>query len=209
MILERIPVGHLQANCYIMGDKDTKQVVVIDPGDQGEIIYQIIIRNGYEVQSIIVTHGHMDHIGAVKYIKEKTGAPVVIHEADSSALTDSVKNLSALMGLECVQVPADIELKNGDHIKVGKYELQVIHTPGHSPGGICILTEDILFSGDTLFQQSVGRTDLPGGNPEQLIHIIRDKLFILPDDTKVYPGHGPSTTIAEEKQTNPYLQGGI
>ncbi|MDK2798462.1 MAG: hydroxyacylglutathione hydrolase [Clostridiales bacterium] len=205
MILKVLSVGQLETNCYIFGDDNTGKVVVIDPGDEGEKIYDIIVQNGYIVQYIIATHGHVDHISAIKYLKEKTGAQVVIHKDDSDALINSQKNLSALLGYHSIQVPADIEVVDGQILSVEKYSLQVIHTPGHTPGGICVLVDNLLFSGDTLFEKSIGRTDLPGGNHQQLIQSIKNKLFVLADHIKVYPGHGYQTTIGIEKEFNPFL----
>ncbi|MBZ4644843.1 MAG: hydroxyacylglutathione hydrolase [Petroclostridium sp.] len=205
MILKVLPVGQLKANCYIFGDENTNEVAVIDPGDEGQRIYDVIVQNGYKVIYIIATHGHVDHISAIKYLKEKSGAQVVIHQEDSEALLDSQKNLSALLGYHSIQVPADIKVMDGKVLNVGKYRLQIIHTPGHTPGGICILVDKILFSGDTLFEHSIGRTDLPGGNHQQLIKSIQDKLFVLPDDVQVYPGHGDKTTMGSEKKFNPFF----
>lgn len=209
MIIKCLPVGQLQANCYIIGDEDTKEVAVIDPGGEGEKIYDLMREKGYRIVYIIATHGHVDHIGAVKYLKEKSGAQVVIHKEDNSALTDSRKNLSVFMGVDCIQVPADRVVQGGEVINIGKYTLECIHTPGHTPGGMSLLADKILLSGDTLFKGSIGRTDLPGGNHEQLIRSIQDKLLHLPDDVAVYPGHGGSTTIGDEKKTNPWVKSAL
>ncbi|WHH59067.1 MBL fold metallo-hydrolase [Petroclostridium sp. X23] len=205
MILEVIPVGPIQANCYIVGDKDTNEVAVIDPGEEGNRIVDGLQKKGYKAKYIIATHGHADHIGAVKYLKQHTLAPVMIHGNDSECLIDSKKNLSIYMGVESVQVAADIILEDSMTFTVGRYDFKVLYTPGHSPGGVCVLTNSILFSGDTLFNGSVGRTDLPGGNHQQLIGSIRQKLLALPDDTIVYPGHGAKTTIKKEKESNPFI----
>lgn len=205
MIFEIIPVGMLEANCYIYGDADTKEVVVIDPGAEEEKIVRRILENQYVVKYIIATHGHSDHISGIKFLKEKTNAKVAIHENDADYLNDARKNLSAYMGTESIQGEADILLKEGDILTVGKHSLQIIHTPGHTQGGVCILSGNILFSGDTLFQDSIGRTDLPGGNYEQLISSIKEKLLTLDENVKVYPGHGGQTTIKHEKNHNPYL----
>ncbi|NLY43166.1 MAG: MBL fold metallo-hydrolase [Clostridiaceae bacterium] len=206
MILERIIVGRLEANCYIVGDETTKEVAVIDPGAEGSKIYKHIEEKGYKVIYIIATHGHVDHISGIKYIKDKSGAKVVIHKNDRDALTDSRMNLSIYLGFESVQCPADICIEGGEVLYVGRLKLEFIHTPGHTTGGMCILVDGkLLFSGDTLFEQSIGRTDLPGGNYQQLIKSIKEKLFVMPDDLEVYPGHGEKTTIGREKSSNPYV----
>ncbi len=207
MIVTCLAVGDLQANCYIVGDPETKEVAVIDPGDEGERIYKHITQNGFSVKYILLTHGHADHISGVKYIKERTNALIAIHQKESEALIDSRENLAALMGRECIQSPADVLLADEDTIAVGKHMFVVLYTPGHTQGGICILVDGHLFSGDTLFLKSIGRTDLPGGDYETLIQSINTKILPLPEETIVYPGHGPQTTVAEEKTGNPFLQG--
>jgi len=206
MILESLTVGRLETNCYITGDEKTNEVMVIDPGDEDEKIYKTLVERKYEVIYIVLTHGHADHISAVKSLKEKTGAQVAIHQADSAALLDGRINLSIYMGSESVQVPADIELKDNSELKLGSYLFQIMHTPGHTPGGICIWTGNTLFSGDTLFWESIGRTDLPGGDYEQLLNSIREKLMRLEDSTVVYPGHGNKTTIGHERKYNLYIR---
>lgn len=205
MILKSLVVGQLGANCYIAGDEITKEVIIIDPGDEGEKICTLIRENGYKVEYIILTHGHMDHISALKYVKSQCGGQVMIHKDDSRALLDSNLNLSALMGSGWRQIPADIEVSDGYAFRVGQYDFKIIHTPGHTPGGICILVGDTLFSGDTLFQESIGRTDLPGGNYGKLIQSIQQNLFKLEEHITVYPGHGGSTSIGHEKKYNPYI----
>lgn len=205
MILELIPVGQLQANCYIFGDKEDKQAVVIDPGDEGEKIFKLIKEKDYNIKYIIATHGHVDHISAIKYLKDKTNAKVIIHKNDADALINPQKNLSVFLGYDSIQGAANIEVTGGEDLVIGKYKFKIIHTPGHTPGGICILLNKILFSGDTIFQRSIGRTDLPGGNHKELIKSIKEKIFTLEEDIIVYPGHGPKTSILEEKQHNPYF----
>lgn len=192
MILETIPVGMLAANCYILGCEDTKEGVVIDPGgDASKILYKI--KNlDLTIKYIILTHGHDDHIGAIDEIKEKTNAPIAIHKLDKEILESENKS-------------ADLYLKDGDILSIGNIELEIIHTPGHSPGGICIFTEGIVFTGDTLFAGSIGRTDFYKGSMEQILSSIRNKIFVLPENTKVYPGHGPSSSVAREKNTNPFF----
>ena len=202
--LKRLSVGPLSANCYILWDDADKNAVIIDPGDDKEIIIKHIDREGLTVKYIILTHAHYDHLNATAEIKKYTGAMVAIHKLDAAGLTDKTVSLSAYTGYGDEQGEADILLEEGDELVAGSIEAKIIHTPGHSVGGICVLVGDILFSGDTLFKQSIGRTDFPGGSFSQLISSIKEKLYILPGDTHVYPGHGLSTTIAEEIKLNPY-----
>ena len=198
-ILKTLPVGPIAANCYILGCAKTKEAVVIDPGaDEGDIKRQITVL-GLSPRYIINTHGHGDHIGA----NSKIGLPVFIHEADAQWLTNPMKNM--LLGIPVNSPPAARLLLDGDKIDVGDLELEIIHTPGHTPGSICIKCDDAVFTGDTLFAEGVGRTDLPGGSEIELMRSIKKKLFILPDKTMVYPGHGPATTIGHEKGRNPFL----
>lgn len=205
MKIEQLVVGPLGVNCYIVLCEDTKQAAVIDPGENAEKILREL--KGVNVVAIVNTHGHADHIGANARIKEKTQAPIFIHEADAPMLSDARLNLSAFMGEEILSPVADRILKSGDTIVIGGLRFCVLHTPGHTPGGICLLERDqsVLFSGDTLFAESVGRTDFPGGSMAQLVEAVQNKLMILPDDTKVLPGHGPATTIGHERSHNPFL----
>jgi len=206
MILKCLAVGYLKANCYIVGDEETNEVMVIDPGAEVEKIYNIIHDNEYTVKYILLTHGHADHISAVKSLKEKTNAKVVIHKDDSDALLDSKLNLSMYMGFHSIQAPADIKLVHNEELTVGKYRFKIMHTPGHTPGGICILTDHILFTGDTLFHESIGRTDLPGGDYQTLLSSIKEYLMNLDDGIVVYPGHGEKTTIGHERLYNSFLK---
>lgn len=206
MLIKTIIVGVLETNCYIFGDEGGA-VAVIDPGDEAEKILGYVNETGCSVKYIILTHGHVDHIGAVKKLKAETGAEVLIHEADAACLTDAKKNLSVYMIMPCVQLPADRVLKDGDTIKVGNYEVNVIHTPGHTPGGICLQAGKALFSGDTLFRASAGRTDLPGGSRQDLLDSINNKLMTLEDDIRVYPGHMEATSIGHERRNNPFVTG--
>lgn len=206
MILKKLIVGQLQSNTYIVGDEDTKEVLVIDPGDERKKIFKEISDNGYKVKYIVATHGHGDHVGAVNYIREKTNAKVAIHEEDLQNMTDSSRNLSFYLGEDIEIHDVEVLLKDNDEIKVGKYTYKVIHTPGHTPGSICLLVENKLFSGDTLFYTSIGRTDLPGGNFNSLINSIKEKLYILDDNVQVYPGHGPDSSIGFEKKNNGFVR---
>ncbi|AQS58363.1 MBL fold metallo-hydrolase [Desulforamulus ferrireducens] len=205
MLIKKLPVGNLEANCYIIGCPATGQAAVLDPGDEAGRILEQLKQAQLTVSAIILTHGHADHIGAVGELKKATGAPVMIHAQDAEALTNPAVNLSAWLGEILEFKPADRLLQDGDTITVGEVTLEVIHTPGHTLGGICVKTGNVLFTGDTLFAQSVGRSDFPGGNHTTLIQSIKQKLLVLPEETVVYPGHGGATTIGQEKAHNPYL----
>lgn len=205
MLLRKMVVGEIEANCYILGCAVTKEGAIIDPGGSAEAIKSAVEEMRLTISAIVNTHGHVDHISANADIKEATGADLLIHEYDAGMLTDPVANLSSLACRPVVSPPADRHLVDGDRVKVGSLVLTVIHTPGHTSGGICLAAPGYVFSGDTLFAGSIGRTDFPGGSLELLIHSIRAKLLVLPDTTAVLPGHGPNTTIKNEKKWNPYL----
>lgn len=205
MKYKRLPVGIYQTNCYIVHDENTKEAAVIDPGGDFSEIKSYIENNGLSVKYIILTHAHGDHIGALKELKEYSNAVICLHREDNDMLKSKSKNFSSMMGGAGIEMTADKFVKDGEVLELGDTKLKIIHTPGHSLGGISIYCDSVLFSGDTLFQDSVGRTDLYGGSMTELIKSIREKLFILPDDTRVYPGHGPSTTILHEKQENSFV----
>lgn len=201
----RLVLGDLGTNCYIIGDPDSQEAFVIDP-DDGPAVVDTLKERGLTCVGILLTHGHSDHIHGVQTLMDTYGAPVYIHERDLPCLYDPQVNLSALHGRPVTITGGTIKtVKDGQHIGSGKMDFQVLETPGHTVGGVCYYMAPAVFVGDTLFRESVGRTDFPGGNFEALVQSIRTKLFTLPDQTMAYPGHGPETQIAFEKETNPYL----
>ncbi|SHI73226.1 Glyoxylase, beta-lactamase superfamily II [Malonomonas rubra DSM 5091] len=205
MILDSLETGPLQVNCYIVGCEKTRKAVVIDPGGDADRILDRLQKHNLQLQMVINTHGHFDHVGGNKRLLEATGVELLLHEADKDLLGMAAQH-AGIYGLPTELSPQpDKLLVDGDIVHVGELELKVLHTPGHTSGGICLLVDDQLIVGDTLFAGSIGRTDLPGGNHEQLIQSIRTKLLPLPDGTAVHPGHGPSTSIGREKVYNPFL----
>ncbi len=206
MILETLVVGSLGVNCYIIGDDKTRDAIVIDPGGNANDILAAIEKHQLKVIAIVNTHAHFDHVGALHSIRAETGAPFVLHE-DEVPMLRGAQSSAAMFGLAIPQqTPPERLVRDGDRIEVGAVVLKVLHTPGHTPGGICLLNENHVFVGDTLFQGSIGRTDFPGGDYATLMRSIRDKLMPLPDETVVHPGHGAATTIGEEKTLNPFLR---
>ena len=210
MILKMFTFGMFLTNCYVVGCEETKEAIVIDPGfdrdKEAEEVLGFIEQNGLHVKYIVNTHGHSDHIAGNGIIKKATGAPILIHEDDAIMLTPVAKTFSRVFGLHVTSPPADRTLHDGNIIQVGRIKLVVLHTPGHSKGGISLLGEDFVFTGDTLFAGSIGRTDFPSASFEEIMQSIKTKLVTLPDHFKAYPGHGPVTTIGEEKKYNPFLQ---
>jgi hydroxyacylglutathione hydrolase len=210
MIVKMLTLGALGTNCFVVWCEETKEAVVIDPGFSTEnegkkTVLHTIDANGLKVKYIINTHGHADHTSGNGVIKKATGAPILIHELDAPLLGVSGQDWASMFGYQVVSPPADKTLNEGDTIHFGKQTLNVLHTPGHTEGGISLVGNDCVFVGDTLFQGSIGRTDFPGGNYKALIRSIKEKLARLPDNFTVYPGHGPTTTIAEEKKNNTFL----
>ena len=203
----RMVLGACQTNCYFLYREDSKECIFVDPADQGANIYRALTKNGFHVAGILLTHGHFDHIWGTKELRELTGAKLYALDAERELLQSARKNVSEQVGRPYT-VEADVYLKDGEEMTLADMTFQVIATPGHTGGGCCYYFKEagFLVSGDTLFQDSVGRTDFPTGSMGTLVRSIKDKLFILPDETKVYPGHGDSTTIGHEKKYNPFCQ---
>ena len=202
----RMMLGVCQTNCYFVYREGSSKVIFIDPADYGDQIFQVMKNNGFEVAAILLTHGHFDHIWGCSRLRQLTSAPVYAYEGEEDVLLSSDLNVSAGAGRACT-VKANTLLKDGEALTVEGMTFQVIATPGHTKGSCCYYFEeaDMLISGDTLFEESVGRTDLPTGSMSTLVRSIKDRLFVLPDDTVVYPGHGDSTTIGHEKKYNPFI----
>ncbi|GLC28624.1 MBL fold metallo-hydrolase [Clostridium omnivorum] len=204
MEIKRIPAGVYAANCYIMCDESTKETAVIDPGGDGEDIIKAVKAIEGKVKYILLTHGHMDHTGAVGMLKEEFSVPVYIHKQDEQLIKNGAYMFGPLK-FKGIEVEFDKNVKENDIFELGESEIKCIETPGHTPGGVCYLVNDSLFTGDTLFLRSIGRTDLEGGNFETIIESIKSKLMVLNDDIKVYPGHGPQSTIKYERENNPFF----
>ncbi len=208
MIFQSLVVGPLQVNCFILGCEKTKEAIVIDPGGDVDDILSFLARANLNLKYILNTHGHLDHVGGNADLKEHTNAEIIIHREDAPLITN-ISSHGLLFGISVKDSPpADILIEDGDIITVGEeIKLNTIHTPGHSRGSCSFTLDgyDVVFVGDTLFAGSIGRTDLPGGDYNTLINSVRTKLFVLPDDTKVLPGHGPQTTIGYEKRYNPFF----
>jgi glyoxylase-like metal-dependent hydrolase (beta-lactamase superfamily II) len=225
MIHEILPVGLLQCNCHIIGDPLTREAVVIDPGDDVESIIEVIARHDLKVRAILITHAHIDHVNGLKKMRESTGAPVLMHHADLRLYQAMEMQAEWIRWATPELAEVDDFLTEGKSIKWGDYELRVIHTPGHTEGSVClylpndptsaapevgsgkVVAPGLLFAGDTLFEGSIGRTDLWGGSMREIMRSLKNKVLALPDETIVFPGHGNPTTIGVERETNQFLQG--
>lgn len=211
MLLETFPVGPLACNCTILGDEETREAIVIDPGDDVSRIAKRLNDQGLRLKQVLVTHGHIDHVGGALKLKRLTGAPIYLNENDLPQI-EMMDTQAAWLGLRAAPetAPPDEGLKDGQLVGLEHYPAQVLHTPGHTQGSICLhfAPLNLLIAGDTLFAGSIGRTDLPGGDLEQIMASLHTRVLNLPDETHVLPGHGPGTTIGEERATNPFLQTG-
>ncbi len=208
MILETFPVGPLQCNCTMMGDEEAREAIVIDPGDEVSRIHRRLTEHGLKLKQILITHAHIDHVGGALKLKALTGAPIYLNENDLPLL-GMMAAQAAWIGVPTPDTaPPDEALTEGRRVGLDSYPAQVLHTPGHTQGSICLHFEPLkmVIAGDTLFAGSIGRTDLPGGNFDQIIESIQTRLLSLPDATTVVPGHGPVTTIGAERKSNPFLQ---
>ena len=208
MIIETFPVGLLQCNCTLLGDESAAEAIVIDPGDEVERIHRRLSSLGLRLKQILITHAHIDHVGGALKLKRLTGAPILLNENDLPLL-GMMKEQAAWIGIPAPEAsPPDESLVDGQRIGLAAFPAQVVHTPGHTQGSVCLHFAPLkmVIAGDTLFAGSIGRTDLPGGNFEQLLDSIHARLLQLPDETRVIPGHGPSTTVGIERRTNPFLQ---
>jgi len=208
--IETLVLGAVQTNCYIVSNEESKEAIVIDPGDNAEGIYKVLKENDLVCKAILLTHGHFDHIMAAEKLGSLCPAKIYAHEAEAALLADPALNASAMFGRECSLLP-DLLLKDGQTLELAGFNIKVIHTPGHTAGGVCYyFTENgLIFSGDTLFLEDIGRSDLPTGNGRQLIESIRSRLMPLDDDIIVYPGHDAPTTIGHEREANIYIRGGL
>lgn len=206
MKIVRIPAGIYAANCYIIYSEATRDGIVVDPGGDVDDILATIKENQLQIKSIVLTHGHADHIGGIVELKSSLSIPVMVHEDDKELLVDGNKNLSSIMAMGAIEIEPDVLLKDGDIIEFRNEKAEIIHTPGHTRGGICIKIGDNIITGDTLFAGSIGRTDLLGGDYDTIIQSIKEKLMIYPDEIKIFPGHGAPSTIGKERVSNPFLR---
>jgi hydroxyacylglutathione hydrolase len=211
VILKTFPVGPLQCNCTILGDEASGEAMVVDPGDNVPQILSFLAEHQLKLQQIVVTHGHIDHVGGAARLKKATGAPVLLNQNDMELL-QMMDVQAAWIGVAPPEVEApDASAEDGLSTGIAGHRAQILHTPGHTQGSVCLhfAPEKLLLAGDTLFAGSIGRTDLPGGDGKQILRSIHDRVLTLPDETRVIPGHGPATTIGEERATNPFLQPGV
>lgn len=209
LIVRELSVGPLQVNCFLVACSKTRVAMVIDPGGEGDRILYLAKSEGFKISKVVNTHAHFDHIGANRQLVEATGAELMLHSADLPLLQNARKH-AEIYGLTVASSPEpDRLLDQGDSFEVGEHPFKVLHVPGHSPGGICLLGDGHVFVGDVLFAGSIGRTDLPGGDFDTLVEGVRQHLLSLPDETIVHPGHGPDTTIGQERRMNPFVGDGV
>lgn len=205
LTVHKMTVGPLETNCYLVIEPESREAILVDPGAEAERILDRLEQAGARLVAIVLTHAHGDHLGAVREVKAHTGAPVLVHRLEADWLTDPEKNLSALLGFPFSSPEADQFVDEGDTLSLGPEHLKVLHTPGHSPGAVSLHHDGILLCGDLLFLESVGRCDLPGGDPQALADSIQAKVYTLPDETILYPGHGEPTTVGHEKRHNAFV----
>jgi hydroxyacylglutathione hydrolase len=211
VILETFPVGPLQCNCTVLGDKASGEAMVVDPGENIPQILAILARHKLTLKQIVVTHGHIDHVGGAVRLKRATGAPILLNQNDLPLLA-MMDEQAGWLGIETPEVaPPDVSAEDGMVAGIAGHAAHILHTPGHTQGSICLhfAQDNLLLAGDTLFARSIGRTDLPGGDGRQILRSIHDRVLTLPEETRVVPGHGPATTIGEERESNPFLQPGV
>jgi len=208
MVVKMLVVGPFASNCYIVGSSSTKEGMIIDPGAEAGTILKTVQQMGLSISLIMATHAHMDHVGALHSVKKEINAPFALHEAEKGFAFATPMRMLTSLGLTPVKSPPqpDRLLKDGDQIDIGDLHFEILYTPGHSSGGISLSGHGVVFSGDTLFNFGIGRTDFPGCSHERLMKSIHEKLMVLPDETIVYPGHGPPTTIGDERRGNPFLR---
>ena len=207
MLIKNLAVGQLQSNCFIIADDNTKEAIIIDPGDEPDRIIDVVKGNSLNVRYILCTHAHFDHVGAISDIKDETDAKIVVHK-DEGEIYEGARDQAAFWGYELEPLPEpDMFVQEGDKLEVGDLKFEILHTPGHSPGGLCLYSEDekVVFTGDTLFAGSVGMTDFYGGDMDKLKKSF-SRLMSLPPDTKVFPGHGPVSSIRQEKDSNFFME---
>ncbi len=200
-------VGPLAVNTYIVEHEASRKAFVVDPGDEAGRIHGELVNRGLLLEKILLTHGHFDHVGGVRLLKDRTGAEILIHPEDADGMRAASRQ-GRMFGLRVPDPPPpDVLVREGDTVLLGDQAFRVVHTPGHTPGHVAFLAAGMAFVGDLVFAGSIGRTDLPGGSYEELIRSVREKIFTLPDDTVLFPGHGPATTVGEERRTNPFFTG--